>query len=43
MGKRPENLPPLGQVIADEVTCLGISVSDLCAWHTSVRTATIPL
>ena len=31
MGKRPENLPPLGQVIADEVKALGISVRDLCA------------
>ena len=31
MGKRLNNLPPLGQVIADEVTCLGISVRNLCA------------
>ena len=31
MGKRLQNLPPLGQVIADEVAYLGISVRDLCA------------
>ena len=31
MGKRLNNLPPLGQVIADEVAYLGISVRDLCA------------
>ena len=31
MGKRLKNLPPLGQVIADEVAYLGISVRDLCA------------
>ena len=31
MGKRLKDLPPLGQVIADEVTYLGISVRDLCA------------
>ena len=31
MGKRLKNLPPLGQVIADEVKALGISVRDLCA------------
>ena len=31
MGKRLKNLPPLGQVIADEVATLGISVRDLCA------------
>ena len=31
MGKRLQNLPPLGQVIADEVATLGISVRDLCA------------
>lgn len=31
MGKRLNNLPPVGRVIADEVTCLGISVRNLCA------------
>ena len=31
MGKRLENLPLVGKVIADEVTYLGISVRDLCA------------
>ena len=31
MGKRLNNLPPLGQVIADEVAYLGISVRNLCA------------
>ena len=31
MGKRLKDLPPLGQVIADEVAYLGISVRDLCA------------
>ena len=31
MGKRLNNLPPLGNVIADEVKALGISVRNLCA------------
>lgn len=31
MGKRLENLPLMGQVIADEVAYLGISVRALCA------------
>ena len=31
MGKLLKNLPPLGNVIADEVTALGISVRNLCA------------
>ena len=31
MGRRLQNLPLVGQVIADEVACLGISVRDLCA------------
>ena len=31
MGKRLENLPLVGQVIADEVATLGISVRALCA------------
>ena len=31
MGKRLENLPLVGKVIADEVANLGISVRALCA------------
>ena len=31
MGKRLQNLPLVGQVIADEVANLGISVRALCA------------
>ena len=40
MGKRLKNLSPLGRVIADEVVCLGISVRNLCAKHTSARQPT---
>ena len=31
MGKRLQQLPPVGRVIADEVKTLGIKVKDLCA------------
>ena len=31
MGRRLQNLPPVGRVIADEVKTLGIKVKDLCA------------
>ena len=31
MGKRLQQLPPVGNVIADEVKALGIKVKDLCA------------
>ena len=39
MGKRLENLPLVGQVIADEVVTLGISVRALCTIaHISKKT-----
>ena len=39
MGKRLQQLPPVGSVIADEVKALGIKVKDLCAMAHISRTS----